>query len=162
MSGPNVLFLDEPTNDFDVETLASLEDLLDGFAGTIMVVSHDRYFVERVCDITLALIGDGSIQDLPRGIDQYLELRQSINNFAGESGAKEKGDSRSDRKELSKIEKRIEKIDNQIVKLQEEALKCGEDYKRAIEIEKELSEIAAEKSEAEEAWILLAEKINPS
>jgi len=162
MSGPNVLFLDEPTNDFDVETLASLEDLLDGFAGTIMVVSHDRYFVERVCDITLALIGDGSIQDLPRGIDQYLELRQAINNFAGEGGAKEKGDSRSDRKELSKIEKRIEKIDNQIVKLQEEALKCGENYKRAIEIEKELNEIATEKSEAEEAWILLAEKINPS
>jgi ATP-binding cassette subfamily F protein uup len=162
MSGPNVLFLDEPTNDFDVETLASLEDLLDGFAGTIMVVSHDRYFVERVCDITLALIGDGSIQDLPRGIDQYLELRQKINNFAGESGTKEKGDSRSDRKELSKIEKRIEKIDNQIVKLQAEALTCGDDYKRAIEIEKELSEIATEKSEAEEAWILLAERINPS
>jgi ATP-binding cassette subfamily F protein uup len=162
MSGPNVLFLDEPTNDFDVETLASLEDLLDGFAGTIMVVSHDRYFVERVCDITLALIGDGSIQDLPRGIDQYLELRQKINNFAGESGTKEKGDSRSDRKELSKIEKRIEKIDNQIVKLQAEALTCGDDYKRAIEIEKELGEISLEKSDAEEAWILLAERINPS
>jgi ATP-binding cassette subfamily F protein uup len=162
MSGPNVLFLDEPTNDFDVETLASLEDLLDGFAGTIMVVSHDRYFIERVCDITLALIGDGSIQDLPRGIDQYLELRQKINNFAGDSGTREKGDSRSDRKELSKIEKRIEKIDNQIVKLQEAALRCGENYQRAIEIEKELSEIAAEKSEAEEAWILLAERINPS
>jgi ATP-binding cassette subfamily F protein uup len=162
MSGPNVLFLDEPTNDFDVETLASLEDLLDGFAGTIMVVSHDRYFVERVCDITLALVGDGSIQDLPRGIDQYLELRQSINNFASEGGGKEKGDSRSDRKELSKIEKRIEKIDNQIVKLQAEALTCGDDYKRAIEIEKELGEISLEKAEAEEAWILLAERINPS
>jgi ATP-binding cassette subfamily F protein uup len=159
MSGPNVLFLDEPTNDFDVETLASLEDLLDGFAGTIMVVSHDRYFVERVCDITLALVGDGSIQDLPRGIDQYLELRQSINNFASEGGGKEKGDSRSDRKELSKIEKRIE---NQIVKLQAEALTCGDDYKRAIEIEKELGEISLEKSDAEEAWILLAERINPS
>jgi ATP-binding cassette subfamily F protein uup len=127
-----------------------------------MVVSHDRYFVERVCDITLALIGDGSIQDLPRGIDQYLELRQKINNFAGDSGTREKGDSRSDRKELSKIEKRIEKIDNQIVKLQTEALTCGDDYKRAIEIEKELGEISLEKSEAEEAWILLAERINPS
>jgi len=162
MSGPNVLFLDEPTNDFDVETLASLEDLLDGFAGTIMVVSHDRYFIERVCDITLALVGDGSIQDLPRGIDQYLELRQTINNFAGDGGSREKGDSRSARKELSKIEKRIEKIDNQIVKLQVEVLTCGDDYKRAIEIEKELSEISSEKSDAEEAWILLAEKINPS
>jgi archaellum component FlaC len=89
-------------------------------------------------------------------------LRQKINNFAGESGTKEKGDSRSDRKELSKIEKRIEKIDNQIVKLQAEALTCGDDYKRAIEIEKELGEISLEKSDAEEAWILLAERINPS
>jgi ATP-binding cassette subfamily F protein uup len=89
-------------------------------------------------------------------------LRQKLNNFAGDTSAREKGDSRSDRKELSKIEKRIEKIDNQIVKLQAEALTCGDDYKRAIEIEKELSEIATEKSEAEEAWILLAERINPS
>jgi ATP-binding cassette subfamily F protein uup len=73
MNSPNVLLLDEPTNDFDIETLTELEDLLDSYAGTIVVISHDRYFLERVCDRFVGLLGDGEMRDLPRGIDQYLE-----------------------------------------------------------------------------------------
>ena len=75
MAEPNVLLLDEPTNDLDVDTLARLEDLLDGWAGTLIVVSHDRYLVERACDTVVALLGDGRITHLPGGIDEYLARR---------------------------------------------------------------------------------------
>jgi ATP-binding cassette subfamily F protein uup len=71
----NVLLLDEPTNDLDIETLNVLEDFLDGWPGTLVVVSHDRYFLERVTDSTWALLGDGQISMLPRGVDEYLERR---------------------------------------------------------------------------------------
>lgn len=77
MGEPNVLLLDEPTNDLDIDTLQNLEDLLDHWAGTLVVVSHDRYLVERICDSTWALFGDGKLTHLPRGIDQYLEQRAS-------------------------------------------------------------------------------------
>ena len=76
LAQPNVLLLDEPTNDLDTDTLAALEDLLDTWAGTLVVVSHDRYLVERVCDSTVALLGDGSLAALPGGIDEYLARRR--------------------------------------------------------------------------------------
>lgn len=72
MAEPNVLLLDEPTNDLDIETLQQVEDLLDGWAGTLVVVSHDRYLIERVCDSTWALFGDGKLTNLPGGIEEYL------------------------------------------------------------------------------------------
>ncbi|MGL5930480.1 MAG: ATP-binding cassette domain-containing protein, partial [Dermatophilaceae bacterium] len=75
MDEPNVLFLDEPTNDLDIDTLTSLEDLLDGWPGTLVVVSHDRYLLERVCDRQVALLGDGRLRDLPGGVEEYLRLR---------------------------------------------------------------------------------------
>ncbi|MFM7775608.1 MAG: ABC transporter ATP-binding protein, partial [Actinomycetota bacterium] len=78
MDSPNVLLLDEPTNDFDVETLAALEDLLDSFAGVLIVISHDRYFLERTCDRFFGLLGDEELRDLPRGIDEYLERRDDF------------------------------------------------------------------------------------
>ncbi|MGA9875803.1 MAG: ABC-F family ATP-binding cassette domain-containing protein [Solirubrobacteraceae bacterium] len=78
MGGPNVLLLDEPTNDLDVDTLTALEDLLDGWPGTLVVVSHDRYFVERVCDNVYALASAGGIRHLPGGIDQYLQERHEV------------------------------------------------------------------------------------
>ncbi len=73
---PNVLILDEPTNDLDTDILAAMEDLLDGWPGTLIVVSHDRYLLERVTDQQYALLGDGSLRHLPGGVDQYLELRK--------------------------------------------------------------------------------------
>jgi ATPase subunit of ABC transporter with duplicated ATPase domains len=77
VSEPNVLLLDEPTNDLDTDTLAAVEDLLDGWPGTLVVVSHDRYLLERVCDRQWALLGDGALRDLPGGVEQYLALRRS-------------------------------------------------------------------------------------
>ncbi|HEX2074976.1 MAG TPA: ABC-F family ATP-binding cassette domain-containing protein [Geodermatophilus sp.] len=75
MAEPNVLLLDEPTNDLDIDTLTALEDLLDNFPGTVLVVSHDRYFVDRVCDSVVALMGDGSLAALPGGVEEYLARR---------------------------------------------------------------------------------------
>jgi ATP-binding cassette subfamily F protein uup len=83
LSEPNVLLLDEPTNDLDIETLTVLEDFLDGWPGTLVVVSHDRYFLERVCDTVWALMGDGTIRMLPRGVDEYLERRRAMLGGAG-------------------------------------------------------------------------------
>ena len=98
LAQPNVLLLDEPTNDLDTDTLTALEDLLDSWPGTLVVVSHDRYLVERVCDTTVALLGDGSLAALPGGIDEYLARRASSKE-AKEAEAKDrrtnKGDSRA-------------------------------------------------------------------
>jgi ATP-binding cassette subfamily F protein uup len=77
LTEPNVLLLDEPTNDLDIETLTVLEDFLDGWPGTLVVVSHDRYFLERVTDATYALLGDGQVSLLPRGVEEYLERREA-------------------------------------------------------------------------------------
>lgn len=85
MAEPNVLLLDEPTNDLDIDTLQELEDLLDGWAGTMVVISHDRYLVERICDSTWALFGDGNLTNLPGGIEEYLSRRKKLAG-AGDSG----------------------------------------------------------------------------
>ena len=85
LAGPNVLLLDEPTNDLDIDTLTALEDLLDGWPGTLVVVSHDRYFLERVCDDVYGLLGDGQLRHLPGGVEQYLQLRAAAS--AGDSTA---------------------------------------------------------------------------
>jgi ABC-type lipoprotein export system ATPase subunit len=77
MGEPNVLALDEPTNDLDTDTLAAVEDALDGWPGTLLVVSHDRYLLERICDRQVALLGDGRIRDLPGGVEEYLALRRA-------------------------------------------------------------------------------------
>ncbi|OKL46333.1 glycerophosphodiester phosphodiesterase [Boudabousia liubingyangii] len=87
MSEPNVLLLDEPTNDLDTDTLAAMEDLLDGFAGTLVVVSHDRYLLERVTDHQVALLGDGQVRFLPGGVEQYLEMREEAKQADSASGA---------------------------------------------------------------------------
>ncbi|MFE7505016.1 ABC-F family ATP-binding cassette domain-containing protein [Promicromonospora sp. NPDC057488] len=86
VSEPNVLLLDEPTNDLDTDTLAAVEDLLDGWPGTLIVVSHDRYLLERVADRQVALLGDGTIRDLPGGVEEYLRLRAAARS-TGTSGA---------------------------------------------------------------------------
>ena len=86
MDEPNVLFLDEPTNDLDIETLTQLEDVLDGWPGSMIVISHDRFFVERTTDRVFALLGDATLRMLPRGIEEYLERRQRMEQDRGRLG----------------------------------------------------------------------------
>ncbi|CAN5364339.1 ABC-F family ATP-binding cassette domain-containing protein [soil metagenome] len=87
MDEPNVLMLDEPTNDLDIETLTSMEDVLDGWAGTLLVISHDRYLLERMTDRQMAMLGDGSLRDLPGGVEQYLDLRRAATARRGKARA---------------------------------------------------------------------------
>ncbi len=91
---PNVLLLDEPTNDLDIDTLTVIEDYLDGWPGTLLVVTHDRYFLERVCDVSYALMGDGSCVLLPGGVEQYLQSRRD--RAAGRSACQGPGGGRID------------------------------------------------------------------
>ena len=166
MEGPNVLFLDEPTNDFDVETLASLEDLLDGFAGTIVVVSHDRYFLERVCDITLGFVGDGVLRDLPRGLDQYFELRNISTTPEKKSPPAvtvskpaQKIDQRELKKSIEKTERGMARRDEELKKLEAEmgGSEVASDFTRLAQIHEEIARLTSEKEALELEWLALME-----
>lgn len=161
MGEPNVLFLDEPTNDFDVETLAALEDLLDSFAGTILVVSHDRYFLERVCDNFVGLLGNQNLQDLPRGIDQYLELRSAQivipdSNSSSSKSVSSAAQSRENKKEISRIERAISKVDSQIAKLHAEMSEKSTDFEALKELNAKVAPLETEKNDLEELWLELS------
>ena len=158
MRGPNLLLLDEPTNDLDVDTLAEVEDVLDGWAGTLVVVSHDRWFLERVCDSLWAVPGDGSVRHLPGGIDDYLAMRtRSVAVAASSSGSRPKGDSRAARKELIRIERRLERIIREEELLHTAIADNATDYERVAELDGQLRALAAERDELEESWLMLAE-----
>jgi len=163
MDSPNVLLLDEPTNDFDVETLTALEDLLDSFAGTLLVISHDRYFLERVCDRFVGLTGDKAIRDLPRGIDEYLELR--LNRLASATHSKKESAStkkslsiveeKALKKEIARIEKQMERRTERIGVVSAELEKYATDYAKLAELNAELENLRAEHAALEEEWLEL-------
>ncbi|MFN2518560.1 MAG: ABC-F family ATP-binding cassette domain-containing protein, partial [Jatrophihabitantaceae bacterium] len=111
LAQPNVLLLDEPTNDLDIDTLAALEDLLDSWVGTLVVVSHDRYLIERICDSTVALLGDGSLAALPGGVEEYLARRASSEVAASAERRERKGDSRAARRELTRLERQLAQLE---------------------------------------------------
>ncbi len=164
MAEPNVLLLDEPTNDLDTDTLAALEDLLDTWPGTLVVVSHDRYLVERACDSVVALLGDGTLAALPGGIEDYLARRRAVREAeAGPAGAarRAQGDSRADaraaRRELIRLERRIATLEREEVELHEQLAAHATDHERVLELDTRLREVAAEKDGAESAWLELAE-----
>ena len=157
MDSPNVLLLDEPTNDFDIETLTELEDLLDSYGGTLIVVSHDRYFLERVCDRFVGLLGDGSLRDLPRGVDQYLEQRiDALSNNKSQStnkGTSSAAEQRQLKKDVARLEKQLLKLDEAINALVEEQSSAAFDAERLIEITAKLEELRADKNTKEEEWL---------
>lgn len=157
MDSPNVLLLDEPTNDFDIETLTELEDLLDSYGGTLIVISHDRYFLERVCDRFVGLLGDKKVRDLPRAVDEYLELRSKAQlNVVTDSKAKKVSNAAEERqlkKDLTRLERQIEKCGAQIHSLVSEQEQAAFEAGRLIEIESELSNLRAEKAKLEEEWL---------
>ena len=174
MGEPNVLILDEPTNDFDVETLASLEDLLDSFAGTLLVVSHDRYFLERVCDTFVGVLGDGQVRDLPRGLDEYLELRKaqgtttSAMTGSGDMAAPESAPTqqlsaaqrRELEKDLGRIERQIKKIDDQISVIHNQMDAHATDFEKIAQLNKEISELRKTQEDHEHSWLELSEKLS--
>ena len=158
MNSPNVLLLDEPTNDFDIETLTELEDLLDSYAGTILVISHDRYFLERVCDRFVGLLGDGAMRDLPRGIDQYLENRAAVNEKSKVIDKPLKGPSsaamqRQVKKDLARLERQIEKAGAREIELLAELEAASFNAEELIRLTSELESHRAKKIVLEEEWL---------
>ncbi|HUR50999.1 MAG TPA: ABC-F family ATP-binding cassette domain-containing protein [Mycobacteriales bacterium] len=155
MGEPNVLLLDEPTNDLDIDTLNALEDVLDGWPGTLLVVSHDRYFLERVCSTTVSLMGDGSLKALPGGVDQYLQERVRRAQPAA-AAPKPAGDSRTTKKELQRLERLLVKLDAREAELHRMLEQAAADYARVGELDEELRAVHAEKVQVEEAWLELS------
>jgi ATP-binding cassette subfamily F protein uup len=157
MDAPNVLMLDEPTNDFDIETLTELEDLLDSFGGTLLVVSHDRYFLERVCDRFVGLLGDLQLRDLPRGVDEYLELRHSSGQPVQSSGTKAKTSSAAEERQLKKVltrvERQIEKGKAEVERLTHELEVHALDSGKLQEITEQLAKVSQELASREEEWL---------
>ena len=157
MDSPNVLLLDEPTNDFDVETLTALEDLLDSFGGTLLVISHDRYFLERVCDRFVGLLGDGSLRDLPGGIEEYLKLRSASLSITtpsqAKSGKSSAAESRLVKKEISKFEKQLEQAEVEIASLVKAQGDLAFDHEKLAKVMEELAAAKAKKVVIEEAWL---------
>ena len=157
MDSPNVLLLDEPTNDFDIETLTELEDLLDSYGGTLIVISHDRYFLERVCDRFVGLLGDKSVRDLPRAVDEYLELRQGAINQQTVAQKEKKSSSAAEERQLKKdkvrLERQMEKADMRINQLLAEQEAAAFESSNLIEIERELEKIVLEKENLEQEWL---------
>jgi len=165
MDEPNVLILDEPTNDLDIDTLTALEDLLDGWPGTLVVVSHDRYFVERVCDNVYALDGSGAIQHLPGGIEQYVELRREesdpgpprVPEGGGDKAPAGQAVIRAARKEAVRLERALDKLSAREERLHEDMAAAATDHGRLRELQAELEALAAEREDVEAAWMEQAE-----
>ena len=170
MDEPNVLLLDEPTNDLDIDTLTALEDLLDGWPGSLLVVSHDRYFLERVCDRVVALLGDGGLRDLPGGVDQYLALRRtatppaqvsdSRGAVAGREPDSSAGAERAARKELARVERRLDKLRERESTMYDEMAAASSDHERVLVLDTALRELRDERAALEERWLELAELVD--
>ena len=172
MGGPNVLVLDEPTNDFDVETLTALEDLLDGFAGTLVVISHDRYFLERVCEDFYGLLGDLRLSHLTGGVEEYLDRVRARSSSAGAAtvrvsdasqgapGAVARKQARSDMRALAKdvarIERAIVKIDDAQRDLHQRMADAASDHALLSDLNRELQESERRKGELEDEWMRLS------
>ncbi|MCW2880898.1 MAG: transporter ATP-binding protein [Sphaerisporangium sp.] len=180
MDDPNVLLLDEPTNDLDIETLNELEDLLDAWPGTLILVSHDRYFLERVTDRSVALLGDGSLSLLPGGVDEYLQRRSSGTALTARAGSSPSGPSgtaageagqeaapsgpsakelREAQKELSRLERQLNKISGRETTLHAAMADAASDYGRLASLDAELKDLHAQKESVELEWMELAERL---
>jgi ATP-binding cassette subfamily F protein uup len=158
MDSPNVLLLDEPTNDFDIETLTELEDLLDSYGGTLIVISHDRYFLERVCDRFYGLLGDKVLRDLPRGVDQYLEQRAVSSAPSAESASKEGSVSsaaqqRQLKKDLTRVERQVAKGKERLAQLKSELEAAAFSPDKLLELSAEIATVESDLVAREEEWL---------
>ncbi|MGH3936622.1 MAG: ATP-binding cassette domain-containing protein, partial [Pseudonocardiaceae bacterium] len=169
MAEPNVLLLDEPTNDLDIDTLQQLEDLLDSWPGSLVVVSHDRYLVERVCDTVVALLGDGRITHLPGGIEEYLQRRARTAQGAPPApvavtatAPASAGRQRAARKELTRLERQLERLAVQEADLQRRIAQQAADPGAFRELDGELRAVLAAKDDVETRWLEIAEAHLPA
>ncbi len=171
MAEPNVLLLDEPTNDLDIETLTELEDLLDGWPGTLVVVSHDRYFLERVTEHVVALLGDGKLSFLAGGVDEYLDRVRAVRAVPPRGGAAASpaaaavpdgpprlsaAEERTARKELQRLERQVDRLSAREAELADQLAAHASDYEKLTSLGAELKAAQAEKADLEERWLAVA------
>ncbi len=180
MDEPNVLLLDEPTNDLDIETLTEFEDLLDDWPGTLVVVSHDRYFLERVTEHVVALLGDSKLAFLGGGVDEYLDRVRAARDAPGggrppakpaPAGAPSAGPGsaapkpsaageRSARKELQRLERQLERMATRETELAAQLAANATDYEKLTMLGAELRAAQAERSDLEERWLTVAGELD--
>ena len=174
MGEPNVLLLDEPTNDLDIETLTELEDLLDDWPGTLVAVSHDRYFLERVTEHVVALLGDGRLSFLGGGVDEYLDrVRASGGTPAGSplpgtrsspalaAGLpKPAAQERNARKELQRLERQLDRLSAREAELADQLAANATDYEKLTSLGAELRTAQSEKSDLEDRWLAVAAELD--
>ncbi|WP_078395159.1 ABC-F family ATP-binding cassette domain-containing protein [Shouchella patagoniensis] len=166
MSEPNVLFLDEPTNDLDVETLAILEDYLDTFPGVVVTVSHDRYFLDRVVDKML-IFTDGKVERYQGDYTYYLEekqqkvepVKQDKSFVVPERKKENRKLSYNEQREWDQIDDQIEKMEEKQQQLEEQITQAGSDYGKIADLMKEKEALDAMLEETLERWTELAEKV---
>jgi ATP-binding cassette subfamily F protein uup len=163
MDEPNVLLLDEPTNDLDIETLTEFEDLLDGWPGTLVVVSHDRYFLERVTDHVVALLGDARVAFLAGGVDEFLDRRRqlpasatSAPTPAAPAALSSAAGDRLARKELQRLERQIERLTAREKELGQQLAANATDYEKLTALGADLKTVQTEKAALEDRWLDLA------
>ena len=166
MSEPNVLLLDEPTNDLDIDTLQELESLLDNWAGTLVVISHDRYLIERIADSTWALFGDGKLTNLPGGIDDYLKRRHAI--VARTPAPEPKPESEKPRsgsemrrlsKEMAAVERKIAKTRDQLAAVEADMAAYATDMDQLVTLGAQADELKHQLDELETRWLELGEQL---
>ena len=169
---PNVLLLDEPTNDLDIDTLTAVEDVLDGWAGTLVVVSHDRYLLERITDTQLALLGDGRLRHLPGGVDEYLALRRtrayaapappappSPTDAPAAQTTASPAERREARKTLARVEKALARLHDRELRLHAEMAEAANDHPTLARLHGQLRDLATEEAALEDEWLLAADVI---
>jgi ABC-type glutathione transport system ATPase component len=171
--GPNLLLLDEPTNDLDTDTLAAVEDVLDGFAGTLVVVSHDRYLLERTTDRQVALLGDGRVRDLPGGVEEYLRLRAQpdpaplVGSGSGpdvgpgpagrQPTATSAAEVREARKEMARLERQLARLEAREGELHAAMAERATDHQAVQRLDAELRDLVGQRAALEEDWLSAAE-----
>lgn len=168
MAEPNVLLLDEPTNDLDIDTLQELESLLDSWPGTLVVISHDRYLIERICDSTWALFGDGYLTNLPGGIDEYLRRRRDMAGSGVTAGgsaavAEKKRDAAADhktRKAMTSLERKITKLQEREQGITAKMAEVATDMDALNELNTELAGVRDEIETLEMEWMELGEQLD--
>ena len=171
LAEPNVILLDEPTNDVDHQMLNAMEDLLDSWPGTLIVVSHDRYLLERVTDQQYAVM-DGKLRHLPGGVDEYLSLRAKQKRARGQAAAPEAqapkdtsvlsgAELHARRKELAAVERKVAKLGQQVLVLQQKMADMDpSDYQSLAEFASQLQSLQLERDKNEERWLELSELLD--
>jgi len=169
LAEPNVLILDEPGNDMDTEMLAVMEELLDSWPGTLIVVSHDRYLMERVTDDQFALL-DGRLRHVPGGVDEYLQLAAAAADRPGgavgmgalptPAAARLGANAHTLRKQLAGIERRLQTLRRKQQDLaQQMAAADAADYQALIALGEQQQQLKQQTTELEDAWLETSEHL---